>query len=153
MKGAINLDWIKLSGVDVVHDIEKCPWPFKSNSFDTIYAYNVLEHVDNFVKIMEEIYRILKPNGILIVKGPYYMHKDTFTDPTHKRGFTTKSFQYFEEGCELGYYTKARFKVEKIELIYNNHGLYRFFPFKKIFGYLLWNLIQGIEFRLRAIKK
>ena len=152
MDGAINLDWIKLPGVDIVLNIEKTPWPFKDNEFDEIYAYNVLEHVDNFIKIIEEIYRILKPNGLFIVSGPYYMHKDTFTDPTHKRGFTTKSFQYFEESCNLNFYTKARFNLEKIKLFYNNKSFYRLVPFKKFLGYLLWNLIQGIEFRLKAIK-
>ncbi|MBI2045157.1 class I SAM-dependent methyltransferase [Candidatus Pacearchaeota archaeon] len=152
IKGAINLDWIKQKGVDVVHNIEKTPWPFKKNEFDEVYAYNILEHVDNFMPIMEEIHRILKPNGLLIVSGPYYMHKDTFTDPTHRRGFTTKSFQYFEKECNLNFYTKARFRVEKISLFENDKSLYKFVPFKKYLGYLLWNLIQGIEFKLRAIK-
>jgi len=152
MKKAINLDWIKIPGVDIVHNIEKTPWPFKKDEFDEIYAYNVLEHVNNFIEIMEEIHRILKPNGRVIISGPYYMHKDTFTDPTHKRGFTTKSFQYFEKECNLNFYTKARFKIEKIKLIYNKGSLYKFVPFKKFLGYLLWNLIQGIEFRLKSQK-
>ncbi len=150
--GAVNLDWIKLPGVDVVHNLEKTPWPFKKDEFDEVRAYSVLEHVDNFVKIMEEIHRILKPNGLCIIVGPYYMHKDTFTDPTHKRGFTTKSFQYFEENGDLNFYSKARFKIERIKLMYNNKSLYKFIPFKKFLGYILWNLIQSIEFRLRAVK-
>ena len=150
--GAVNLDWIKLPGVDVVHDIEKTPWPFRANEFDEVHAYNILEHVNNFVKIIEEIHRILKPSGLLILTGPYYMHKDTFTDPTHKRGFTNKTFQYFEESGDLNFYSKARFKIEEIKLMYNNKSLYRFIPMKKFLGYLMWNLIQGIGFRLRAIK-
>lgn len=152
MPNAINLDWIKMRGVDVVHNIEKTPWPFKDNQFEEVHAYAILEHVDNFIAIMEEIHRILKPNGKCTITGPYYMHKDTFTDPTHKRGFTSKSFQYFEESCNLKFYTKARFKIEKIKLHYNNKSLYRFIPFKKFLGYLLWNIIQTIEFHLKVIK-
>ena len=152
IKGAVNLDWIKLPGVDVIHNIEKTPWPFKANSFDEIHAVSILEHVDNFVKIMEEIHRILKPSGLCIVVGPYYMHKDTFTDPTHKRGFTTKSFQYFEHGNDLSFYSKVRFKIEDIHLKYNNKSLYKFVPLKRFLGYFFWNIIQSIVFRLRAIK-
>jgi predicted SAM-dependent methyltransferase len=44
-KDWINLDLHKLEGVDVVHDIEKIPWPFEDNYFDEIECFHVLEHV------------------------------------------------------------------------------------------------------------
>jgi predicted SAM-dependent methyltransferase len=153
MKDAINLDFIDMPGVDVVMDIEKTPWTiFKDNQFDQIYAFNVLEHVDNFIGIIEEIHRILKPMGRLHVIGPNYMHSDTFTDPTHKRGFTPKSFQYFEDGNPLNFYSKSRFIIEDVKYIYNYDSFYKYVPLKKYVGQLLWNIIQTIEFRLQAVK-
>ena len=59
-EGYTNLDFVKLGGVDVVHDLNKFPWPFKDNTFDRVYASHVLEHVDDLIKIMKEIQRISK---------------------------------------------------------------------------------------------
>ena len=42
MKGYVNVDKIKLRGVDVVHDLDKFPYPFKENSVDEIYARYIL---------------------------------------------------------------------------------------------------------------
>ncbi|HPC10341.1 MAG TPA: class I SAM-dependent methyltransferase, partial [archaeon] len=56
LKGYINLDVVKLPGVDIVHDLNKYPWPFKDNYFDEIYADNVLEHLDDIIKPIEEIW-------------------------------------------------------------------------------------------------
>lgn len=41
--------------------------PFKSNAFDVVICMNVLEHVVNPNKIMEEIKRVLKPGGIILI--------------------------------------------------------------------------------------
>src|SRR5579871_6519508 len=43
---------------------------FKKNSFDEIYAIDVLEHVDNLDAVINEIYRILKNNGTLKIIVP-----------------------------------------------------------------------------------
>ena len=44
-KNSVNLDRVKLDGVDVVHDLNKFPYPFKDESFDEIKALAVLEHL------------------------------------------------------------------------------------------------------------
>ena len=59
----INLDQFKLKGVDVAHNLDKTPWPFKSNYFDEIYARDVIEHLKDLFKTMKEIHRISKKNG------------------------------------------------------------------------------------------
>jgi len=40
---------------------------FKDNQFDVIYCISVLEHTDNFPEVVTGLYRILKPEGRLIV--------------------------------------------------------------------------------------
>jgi predicted SAM-dependent methyltransferase len=50
----IGMDKYSLEGVDVVHDLEKTPYPFNDNEFDEIRAHHVLEHIQNFFGLMEE---------------------------------------------------------------------------------------------------
>ena len=44
--GFIGVDILKLDEVDVVHDLNKKPYPFKDNVATEIYMDNVLEHLD-----------------------------------------------------------------------------------------------------------
>lgn len=53
---------------------------FKNNSFDLITILDVLEHVDNEKKGIEEMWRILMPGGILILSVPHAGSFD-FLDP------------------------------------------------------------------------
>lgn len=46
--------------------------PYLSESFDVITALDVLEHIDDDLKGMEELYRICKPGGMLLVTVPAY---------------------------------------------------------------------------------
>ena len=110
-KGYINLDSIKLPGVDIVHNLEKFPWPFKDNEFDMIISSHVLEHLGDTLNNMEEIWRILKPGGTIIIKVPNASHRVAFVDPTHKRYFTLNTFDYFQENHGYNYYSSARFKI------------------------------------------
>ncbi|MDO8657856.1 MAG: class I SAM-dependent methyltransferase [Candidatus Levybacteria bacterium] len=47
--------------------------PFKKNSFDIIFLFDVIEHVNNPSLTMNECYRVLKPGGIIYIEfTPYY---------------------------------------------------------------------------------
>jgi ubiquinone/menaquinone biosynthesis C-methylase UbiE len=46
--------------------------PFADNTFDAIVCSEVLEHVENYLAILQEIRRILKPGGQLSVSVPRY---------------------------------------------------------------------------------
>ena len=46
--------------------------PFISSFFDTIILNDVIEHVRNETDCLNEIFRILKPNGTLIVTTPHH---------------------------------------------------------------------------------
>ena len=59
------------------------PLPFPDNFFDSVSAYDFLEHVPRqlilgsnislpFINLMNEIYRVLKPNGLLYAVTPAY---------------------------------------------------------------------------------
>ena len=66
-----------------------------------VYADNVLEHIQNFIPLMNEINRVLVPGGILKAIVPVLPHLEAFQDPTHVRFFTQNSFEYFVETSYL----------------------------------------------------
>ncbi|MFQ6083608.1 MAG: class I SAM-dependent methyltransferase [Candidatus Aminicenantia bacterium] len=37
--------------------------PFSENSFDAVFAFGILHHIENWQKAISEIYRVLKPGG------------------------------------------------------------------------------------------
>lgn len=41
--------------------------PFRSNAFDLVLSFNSLDHTRNPAKVIQEIYRILKGNGELLI--------------------------------------------------------------------------------------
>lgn len=44
--------------------------PFQDGTFDVVYSSHVLEHVDSESKALQEMKRVLKPEGILIIGMP-----------------------------------------------------------------------------------
>jgi predicted SAM-dependent methyltransferase len=65
-KDFINLDIVDYGG-NQVHDLNSFPYPFEENVFDEIYASHVLEHLESFHKTVSELYRICKPDAIIVV--------------------------------------------------------------------------------------
>jgi ubiquinone/menaquinone biosynthesis C-methylase UbiE len=120
-KESINLDFIKLPGVNVVHDLNKFPYPFKDNTFDEVFADNVLEHLNDLQKTLEELSRISKKEGVIEIIVPLAPTMHAFRDPTHKLFFTYRTFEYFTEDTKtLNHYTKARFKILSRKIIFHN---------------------------------
>ena len=54
------------------HNVENDPLPFETGFFDAVLFTEVLEHVAivNPIKIIQEIFRVLKPGGMLIFSTP-----------------------------------------------------------------------------------
>ncbi len=56
---------------------------FEANMFDVAFCNHVMEHVDDDIKAMSEIYRVLKPGGWAIIQSPVYPEIGaTFEDPS-----------------------------------------------------------------------
>lgn len=146
VNGAIGIDRVNLPGVDVVHDLNKFPWPFDSESFDAIYMNDIIEHLTDTIRVMEECYRLLKSGGRVYIRVVYWNHKYAFSDPTHVKFFSDISFEFFT-GKRRSYYTKARFKLEKLEYIYDWRAkkLLRSKELMNLLSHFLCNIKEKME--------
>jgi ubiquinone/menaquinone biosynthesis C-methylase UbiE len=84
--GFTGIDAIKFDGVDIVHDVRKAPWPFKSSSVTEVHCSHFLEHLTGEERIgfFNELYRVMKPGakGNFIV--PHWGSGRAYGDPTHR---------------------------------------------------------------------
>jgi len=84
------------------------PIPFPDDHFASVSAYDFLEHVPRilptadgkgtrfpFVELMNEIWRVLAPDGLFYGHTPAYPHESAFQDPTHVNILTERSAMYF----------------------------------------------------------
>ena len=71
-------------------DVENEKLPFGDDTFDVIYSKSFIEHLYYPEKYLEEAYRVLKPNGILLTLVPDWEsnYKIYFDDFTHRTPFT-----------------------------------------------------------------
>ncbi len=105
---------------DVKADI--CNLPFENDTFDVILCNHVLEHIPDDTKAMQELYRILKPNGWGIFQIPQDLSRPTtFEDNsiTDKKE-RAKIFGQYDHVRVYGrdYFDKLRsigFKVEEVD--------------------------------------
>src|SRR5438270_9744982 len=65
-------------GVDLVADVEALPQP--DGSLGTVIAMNTFEHVRCFWRGFEEIYRVLRPDGVLLVSCPFFFRIHHFPE-------------------------------------------------------------------------
>ena len=63
---------LKKRGIKNVTQVEGLVLPYKNNSFDIVIALDVLEHIENDSKALKEWYRVLKPEGKLLITVPAY---------------------------------------------------------------------------------
>jgi len=153
-----------LSGADYNFDFNKFPYPFPDNYFDEIVAKSSINHLDNFDKVINELYRISKPNALVKIAGSFYNCANAFL-PTHKIKFTYATFAFLSNRImtptpELDIVKKTDFEIEEF---YTSPGIFgKFIPdirFSKkklglryLLGMLFGDIVVTLWVVLRVIK-
>ena len=120
--GYINLDWIALPGVDVVHDINTLPLPFPDGHFAEILCNDVLEHVA-YIPLLKELHRLLRPNGEIHIRVPHFTSRFAYIDPTHINYFSFQTFEFFADNArgstaKGAYYFDFRFRHAASRIVF-----------------------------------
>lgn len=123
-RGNIGLDLYPFEGVDIVWDIKE-GLPFSDNVFDGVYIYHVLEHLpmENFERLLYEIWRCSKNKAWIRVKVPHYSGPNAWSDPTHIRPFSLSTFSlYLTIDDQMHYNFDRHFRVELKDIRLNWHS-------------------------------
>jgi SAM-dependent methyltransferase len=115
--GYVNLDLVKLSGVDLVANLES-RLPFRDRVFDEVFTSHVLEHVRDLIPLLEELERVCRPGAVIRLEVPHFSFFGAYTDPTHRRFFGYHSFDYFTPEGSYNFYSPLRFRIRRREIRY-----------------------------------
>jgi len=112
--------------------------PYDDNMFDIIYCCHVLEHIENDIQAMKEMYKVLKPNGKAIIQVPFGKKKHIYEDysitspelrhkhfkhPNHVRIYTIEGIK--ERLNNVGFNVKIEksYTNNKIPIWFDRHPL------------------------------
>ncbi|PYQ55301.1 MAG: hypothetical protein DMF78_02450 [Acidobacteria bacterium] len=70
-EGAFGIDSVSLPGVDLVHDLEARPYPLPDDCADQVVLNHVVEHFAETLPLMEEVWRIARPGGRVLIRTPH----------------------------------------------------------------------------------
>lgn len=116
-KGWINIDSVKLNGVDYVVNLSSDKLPFDDESIDEVLCQDVMEHVD-YIFLMREIHRILKPQAKVYIRVPHFSYHRAYEDPTHIHYFSAETFDFFVKAHKRNYYFDFGFSQRRRKLTF-----------------------------------
>jgi SAM-dependent methyltransferase len=149
--GYVNLDRADLPGVDVVHDLESFPLPFADDTIDEIIGVDLIEHITDALGLMQELWRIAKPDAVCSFALPYGSSDDAWEDPTHVRPYFINSWAYFSQPyyyrADYGY--RGDWQPETLQLDVTVTGTVEDLHLQVM---ALRNVVQRQIVTLRAIK-
>ncbi len=126
----------KDNGSNIIHNLEKFPWPLESDSCLIVLAAHIIEHIKPWVTVdwMNELWRVMKKDGQLAISTPYAGSPIWWQDPTHCTGVNEITFAYFDPAFPKLYevHKPKPWKIEK--------------------GNPIWKSGRSIECVLRPIK-
>ena len=98
--GFVGIDYRKSHSVDIVHDLEKFPYPLPNECASLVVCSHVLEHINPhgyiFVRLMNEVWRIMKEGGEFVISVPYAGSPGFWQDPSHCNGISEVTIDYFD---------------------------------------------------------
>jgi SAM-dependent methyltransferase len=106
----VGIDVSPDTEADIVHDLNTFPYPLEDSGFDEVVMQDVLEHLREPVKVLDELHRVLRPGGRLQLRTPHFSSALAYSDPTHEHYFSALAIRSLAEP-RFAHYTRARYRV------------------------------------------
>jgi SAM-dependent methyltransferase len=113
--GAVGLDISEDTDADVVHDLNEFPYPLQDDSFDQVLMQDVLEHVRDPIRVMDELHRVCRPGGRIQLRTPHFSSMLAYSDPTHTHYFSAEAIRTLAEP-RFSHYTTVRMRVVHVTI-------------------------------------
>ena len=143
-KKSIEDRGIQYIGLDIdALNFETDFFPLEDNSADIVISLAVLEHLNDPSIFLKEIYRVLKPGGLIYLSTPNFRlcYKTFYNDYTHVKPYTPESiesllqaFEYYNPctypglRCKPNWYYKGKYRFLKAYLMLPFTGDQKFVP-------------------------
>ena len=120
---SIGIDAIAYPNVDIVGDVFEVLKLISDSTIDEVHSFHFIEHITDIGRLMEELGRIVKENGVVGLTAPHFSNPYYYSDPTHKTFFGLYTFGYYAD-CSLfqrkvpTYDVDIKFNLEKVDLIF-----------------------------------
>lgn len=115
--------------------------PFNDGYFDSVFSSQVFEHIFNLDEILDELNRVLKPGGVLLVTVPFVW--DEHETPHDFGRYTSFGIKYLFEkhNFELIQSEKTTNYVETVFQMWNSYLTQSILPSNKILKILITFLL------------
>ena len=94
-KGYLNVDVHPYNQHVAVVDLRQ-EWPWDDSSVSEILAFDIIEHLPDKIHTMNEMWRVLRPKGLVHITVPSTEGPGAFQDPTHVSFWNERSFEYYK---------------------------------------------------------
>ncbi|MEP6953430.1 MAG: class I SAM-dependent methyltransferase [Solirubrobacteraceae bacterium] len=113
--GATGLDISADTDADVVHDLDAFPYPLEDSAFDQVLMQDVIEHVREPVRVIEELNRVCRPGARIQLRTPHFSSMLAYSDPTHLHYFSAEAIRTLAEP-RFSHYTSTRMRVVHVTI-------------------------------------
>lgn len=153
LPGFLNIDIDPRCHPDMLVEPGK-PWPFPSGQFNFVLMSHILEHVRDPFPLLDDVWRVLRPGGHVLIVVPHGMSEQQMGTPAHVVAYNAMSFtafttQRYETPGDHGYGAYEGKPVHPWELVRIDHELKHQWPrwlvwLPTFLEPYIWNLYANI---------
>jgi SAM-dependent methyltransferase len=121
-EGAVGIDMSPESAADRVWNLDQYPWPLENDRFERIHISHAIEHLEDPMRAMVEVYRVARDGADVFVTTPHFSSHNSYADPSHRRHLAAASFEYFTGKDWPAFAGSAcRFDIVSLELTFGGN--------------------------------